>query len=100
MSPIRIVLPYHLQTLARSEREVAVQVDGLPTQRAVLDALEQRYPTLRGAIRDHGSVTRRPLLRFFACGEDLSHVAPDTPLPSPVACGDEPFLIVGAMAGG
>ncbi|MCA9876307.1 MAG: MoaD/ThiS family protein [Thermomicrobiales bacterium] len=100
MSPIRVVLPYHLQTLARSAREVEVQVDGPPTQRAVIDALEHRFPALRGAIRDHGSVTRRPLLRFFAGGEDLSHAAPDAPLPSAVASGKEPFLIVGAMAGG
>jgi hypothetical protein len=100
MSQIRVVLPHHLRTLARSEREVELQVSEPPTQRAVIDALEARYPTLRGTIRDHGSATRRPLLRFFAGGEDLSHEAPDAPLPDAVTSGREPFLIIGAMAGG
>jgi molybdopterin synthase sulfur carrier subunit len=100
MSEIRVVLPYHLRTLARSEREVQVQVNGAPTQKAVIDALEQRFPTLQGTIREHGSVTRRPLLRFFACGQDLSHEAPDSLLPEAVVSGKEPFMIIGAMAGG
>lgn len=100
MSEIRVVLPYHLRNLARSEREVQVQVSGAPTQKAVIDALEQHYPTLRGTIREHGSTSRRPLLRFFACGQDLSHEAPDAPLPDAVASGKEPFMIIGAMAGG
>jgi hypothetical protein len=100
MSQVRVVLPYHLRTLARSEREVEVLVGGPVTQRAVLDALEARYPTLRGTIREHGSTSRRPLLRFFACGEDLSHQAPDSPLPEAVVSGKEPFMIIGAMAGG
>ena len=100
MSQIRVVLPHHLRTLARSEREVEVLVSEPATQGAVLDALEQRYPTLRGTIRDYGSATRRPLVRFFACGQDLSHESPDAPLPDAVASGREPFLIIGAMAGG
>jgi hypothetical protein len=100
MSQVRVILPYHLRTLARSEREVELQVSEPPTQRAVLDALEARYPTLRGTIREHGSTARRPLLRFFACGEDLSHEAPDSPLPEAVVSGREPFMIIGAMAGG
>ena len=97
---IRVVLPAHLRTLARAEREVAVQVEGPATQRAVLDALEAAYPTLRGTIRDSGTQRRRPLVRFFACEEDLSHELPDAPLPDAVATGNEPFFIVGAMAGG
>jgi molybdopterin synthase sulfur carrier subunit len=100
MSQIRVVLPYHLRTLAKSEREVEIDVREPVTQCAVIDALEQRFPTLRGTIRDHGSMTRRPLLRFFACGQDLSHDPPDAPLPDAVVTGREPFLIVGAMAGG
>lgn len=100
MSQIRVVLPHHLRTLARSEREVALDVREPATQCAVIDALEERYPTLRGTIRDHGSSTRRPLLRFFACGQDLSHDPPETPLPEAVTSGREPFLIIGAMAGG
>ena len=100
MSQIRVVLPHHLRTLARSEREVALAVREPATQCAVIDALEERYPTLRGTIRDHGSSTRRPLLRFFACGQDLSHDPPETPLPEAVTSGREPFLIIGAMAGG
>ena len=97
---IRVVLPAHLRTLARVRREVELQVDGPATQRAVLDALETAYPMLRGTIRDHVTQQRRPLVRFFACERDLSHEAPDAPLPDAVAAGEEPFLIVGAMAGG
>ena len=97
---IRVLLPAHLQTLARSGREIALAVPEPATQRAVIDALEAAYPTLRGAIRDHGSDRRRPLVRFFACGQDLSHEEPDAPLPTEVAAGKEPFLVVGAMAGG
>jgi molybdopterin synthase sulfur carrier subunit len=97
---IRVVLPFHLRTLARVDSEVAVEVARPVTQRAVLDALEARYPVLRGTIRDHVTQRRRPFLRFFACEQDLSHEAPDSPLPEPVAAGEEPFLIVGAMAGG
>jgi molybdopterin synthase sulfur carrier subunit len=97
---IRVVLPYHLRTLARVSGEVTLQVEGPVTQRAVLDALEARYPVLRGTIRDQVTHRRRPLVRFFACRQDLSHDPPDTPLPEAVATGAEPFLIVGAMAGG
>ncbi len=97
---IRIVLPAHLRTLARVDGEVTVDVTGPVTQRAVLDALEARYPMLRGTIRDHVTLTRRPFVRFFACEQDLSHEPSDTPLPDAVATGVEPFLIVGAMAGG
>jgi hypothetical protein len=97
---IRVVLPQHLQTLARVGAEVQLQVEGAATQRAVLDALEASYPVLCGTIRDHLTQRRRPFVRFFACEEDVSHEAPDTPLPEPVAKGTEPFLIVGALAGG
>ena len=97
---IRVVLPQHLRTLARVEREVQLEVEGPVTQRSVLDALEARYPMLQGTIRDHASQRRRPFVRFFACGQDLSHEPPDTPLPEAVAMGAEPFLIVGAIAGG
>ena len=98
---IRVVLPAHLRTLAHVESgEVAVRVDADVTQRAVLDALEARYPMLRGTIRDQATQKRRPFVRFFACEEDLSHESPDTPLPAAVASGEEPFLVVGAMAGG
>jgi sulfur-carrier protein len=97
---IRVVLPQHLRTLARVDHEVMLDIDGEVTQRSVLDAIEARYPMLRGTIRDHGTDKRRPFLRFFACEEDLSHDPPDSPLPDPVAQGKEPFLIVGAMAGG
>ena len=97
---IRVVLPAHLRTLARVDGEVALNVAGLVTQRSVLDALETRYPMLRGTIRDHGTLKRRPFVRLFACEQDLSHEPPDTPLPDAVATGAEPFLIVGAMAGG
>jgi hypothetical protein len=97
---IRIVLPYHLRTLACVSGEVQLEVEGPATQRSVLDALEARYPVLRGTIRDHVTGQRRPLLRFFACAEDLSLEPPDAPLPDAVAAGAEPFLIVGAIAGG
>jgi molybdopterin synthase sulfur carrier subunit len=98
---IRVVLPYHLRTLANiADREVELQVEGPVTQRAVLDALETRYPTLRGTIRDHISQRRRPFLRFFACEQDLSHDSPDATLPEPVASGREPLLVVGAISGG
>ena len=97
---IRIVLPQHLRTLAKVGWEVEVAVSGLVTQRAVLDALEEAYPVLRGTIRDLESDKRRPLVRFFACEDDLSNEPPDSPLPEAVASGKEPLLIVGAMAGG
>jgi sulfur-carrier protein len=97
---IRVVLPAHLRTLARVDGEVKLDVEGPVTQRSVLDALEARYPMLRGTIRDHVTHRRRPFLRFFACEEDLSHESADAPLPEAVATGAEPFLIVGAMAGG
>ena len=97
---IRVVLPPHLRTLARVEGELSLAVIGEATQRSVLDAVEARYPMLRGTIRDHVTQLRRPLVRFFACQEDLSHDSPDTPLPDEVATGKEPFLIVGALAGG
>ena len=97
---IRVVLPAHLRTLARTDREVTLRVEGPVTQRSVLDALEAAYPALRGAIRDQATRRRRPLVRFFACQQDLSHESPDAPLPEAVATGQEPFLIVGAMAGG
>lgn len=97
---IRVVLPQHLRTLAGVGEEVTLEIDGTITQRAILDALEARYPVLCGTIRDHVTHQRRPFLRFFACEEDWSHEAPDTPLPHQVASGAEPFLVVGAMAGG
>ena len=97
---IRVVLPYHLRTLAGTAGEIELAVEGAVTQRAILEALEARYPALKGTIRDHARGERRPFLRFFAMGEDLSHLAPDAPLPAAVAAGREPFLIVGAMAGG
>jgi molybdopterin converting factor small subunit len=97
---IRVVLPAHLQTLARVGGEVELDVEGPVTQRAVLDALEARYPALRGTIRDHVTQKRRAFVRFFACQEDLSQEAPDAPLPEAVAAGAEPFMVVGAMAGG
>ena len=97
---IRVVLPAHLRTLARVNGEVQLQVDGPVTQRAVLDSLEARYPVLCGTIRDRRSGKRRAFVRFFACEQDLSHESPDDELPDPVARGDEPYLIVGAMAGG
>ena len=97
---IRVVLPTHLRTLACVDGEVELAVAGQVTQRSVLDALENRYPMLRGTIRDHDSGRRRAFVRFFACEEDLSHERPDDPLPQAVATGAEPYLIVGAMAGG
>ena len=97
---IRVVLPSHLRTLAQVGREVELQVEGPATQRSVLDALEATYPLLRGTVRDTATQRGRPLVRFFACEQDLSHESPDAPLPEAVAAGKEPFLIVGAMAGG
>ena len=97
---IRVVLPTHLRKLARVDGEVQLEVEGRVTQRSVLDALENRYPMLRGTIRDHTTQRRRPFVRFFACQEDLSNEVPDAPLPDAVATGAEPFLVVGAMAGG
>jgi sulfur-carrier protein len=97
---IRVVLPPHLRTLARVDGEVELDVAAPVTQRSVLDALETRYPTLHGTMRDHVTKLRRPLVRFFACGEDLSHESPDAPLPDPIAKGSEPFLVIGAIAGG
>jgi molybdopterin converting factor small subunit len=97
---IRVVLPAHLRTLARVDGEVRLHIEGHATQRSILDALEADYPTLRGTIRDHVTGERRAFVRFFACEQDLSHEPPDTPLPAAVATGTEPFLIVGAMAGG
>ena len=97
---IRVVLPAHLRTLARVDGEVTLHIEGQATQRAVLDALEARYPMLRGTIRDQVTQRRRPFVRFFACEEDSSNEPPDAPLPEAVATGAEPFLVVGAMAGG
>jgi len=97
---IRVVLPAHLRTLARVSGEVQLRVEGQVTQRAVLNALEARYPMLRGTIRDHVTLQRRAFIRFFACGEDLSLELPDAPLPDAIATGAEPFLVVGATAGG
>ena len=97
---VRVELPAHLRTLARVDGEVALDVRGEVTQRAVLDALEASYPVLRGTIRDHLTQRRRPFMRFFACAEDLSHEPPDAALPADVAAGREPFLVVGALAGG
>lgn len=97
---IRVVLPAHLRILARVQGEVTLEVPGPVTQRAILDALEARYPTLCGTIRDHGTLKRRAFVRFFACGEDLSHESPDSPLPDAVANAEEPFMVVGAIAGG
>ncbi|NJM08685.1 MoaD/ThiS family protein [Candidatus Gracilibacteria bacterium] len=97
---IRVLLPAHLRHLARVKGEVELTIDGPITQRSVLDTLEAAYPMLRGTVRDHSTKQRRPFVRFFACEQDLSHEAPDTPLPEAVVTGAEPFLIVGAMAGG
>ena len=97
---VRVVLPAHLRTLAQVDGEVTVDVNGAVTQRVLLDALEQRFPVLRGAIRDHVTQKRRAYVRFFACERDLSHDLPDAPLPDAVRAGREPFLIVGAIAGG
>jgi molybdopterin synthase sulfur carrier subunit len=97
---IRVVLPHHLRTLARVSDEVHVDLNGAATVRAILDAIEAKYPMLRGTIREHDTLKRRPLVRFFACGEDISHESPETPLPDPIAKGIEPFFIMGAIAGG
>src|ERR1700688_5201514 len=97
---IRVVLPYHLRTLAQVSAGVTLEVEGRATQRSVLDALEVRYPMLRGTIRDQVTQQRRPFLRFFACGEDLSHEPPDAPLPEAVISGKEPLIVIGAIAGG
>ena len=97
---IRVILPPHLRTLARVDGDVELELKGGATQRSVLDALEAKYPMLRGTVRDHMTQRRRPMVRFFACGEDLSHESPDAALPDIVANGDEPFLIIGAIAGG
>jgi len=98
--PVRVVLPAHLRTIARVDGEVQLDVEGAVTQRSVLDALEERYPALKGTIRDQQTQKRRSFVRFFACEDDLSHDEPDAALPDPVAAGTEPFLVVGAMAGG
>ncbi len=97
---IRVILPFHLRTLARVDGEVTLDVPPPVTTRAVLEAVETRYPMLRGAIREHGTLKRRPFIRFFACRQDLSHDDPESPLPSAVASGEEPFQVVGAIAGG
>ncbi len=97
---IRVILPPHLRTLARVDGELELEVTSPVSQRSVLDALEARYPMLGGTIRDHGTKLRRPMVRFFACGEDLSHESPDTSLPDAIVKGSEPFLIIGAIAGG
>ena len=97
---IRVVLPYHLRTLAQVGAEINLEIDGPVTQRSVLNALESRFPMLTGTIRDHGTLQRRPFLRFFACGEDLSLESPDLPLPDAVVSGAEPYMIIGAIAGG
>jgi molybdopterin synthase sulfur carrier subunit len=97
---IRVILPQHLRTLAQVGTELQLEVEGRPTQRSVLDALEAHYPMLRGTIRDQVTEQRRPFLRFFACEEDLSHEPPDAPLPDAVASGAEPFIVIGAIAGG
>jgi len=97
---IRVLLPQHLRTFAKVDGEVQIEVPGVVTQRSVLDALEARYPVLCGTMRDHTTQMRRPFIRFFACSEDLSHEPPDAPLPAAVAKGTEPFMVVGAIAGG
>jgi len=97
---IRIVLPHHLRTLAKAGDEVEVDLNGNATVKSLLDALEEKYPVLRGTIREHGTLKRRPLVRFFVCGEDISHEPPDTPLPDAIVKGDEPFFVMGAIAGG
>lgn len=100
LNMIRVILPPHLRTLAQVRGDVELDVKGPVTQRSILDALEARYPMLRGTIRDHTTHQRRPFLRFFACEQDFSHESPDAPLPDAVASGAEPFLIIGAIAGG
>ena len=100
MAMIRVVLPPHLRTLARVDGDVELDINATVTPRSILDELEARYPMLRGTMRDHVTQLRRPLVRFFVCGEDLSHESPDTPLPEAIAKGSEPFVIIGAIAGG
>lgn len=100
MPVIRAIIPYHLTVLARCEREISLDVSPPMTIKAVIDALEARYPMLAGTVREHGSLKRRPLVRFYACEEDLSHEPPDFPLPEPVVAGKEPFIILGSIAGG
>ncbi|HTS58089.1 MAG TPA: MoaD/ThiS family protein [Terriglobales bacterium] len=97
---VRVILPFHLRSLAGVGSELILEVEGPVTQRAILDQLEAKYPMLRGAIRDHVTHLRRPFLRFFACEEDLSHESPDAPVPERVASGQEPFIVIGAIAGG
>lgn len=97
---IRVVLPHHLRTLAQTHREITLDISGPVTQRSILDALEAKYPSLAGTIRDHVTLQRRSLVRFFACEEDWSHAPPDAPLPDAIASGKEPFYIIGAIAGG
>jgi len=97
---IRVILPPNLRTLAHVDTEVGLELNGTLTQRSLLDAVEAKYPMLRGTMRDHVTQVRRPMVRFFACGEDLSHESPDAPLPDAIANGAEPFLIIGAIAGG
>ena len=97
---IRVVLPQHLRTLARVEGEITLEIAGAVTQRSVLDALEAKYPVLAGTIREHGTLKRRAFIRFFACSEDVTHESPDAPLPEAVVHGTEPFLVIGAIAGG
>ena len=97
---IRVVIPPHLRTLAHVDGEAQIEVNGPVTIRSILDALETKYPVLRGTIRDHGTLQRRAFLRFFACEQDLSHDSPDTPLPDAIASGKEPFIVLGAIAGG
>jgi sulfur-carrier protein len=97
---IRVVLPHHLRTLAKVGGEVPVDLNSNATVKSLLDALEEKYPMLRGTIREHNTLKRRPLVRFFACGEDISHESPDAPLPDAIVKGDEPFFIMGAIAGG
>ena len=97
---IRVVLPHHLRTLAKVGEEVTVDLNGSATVKSLLDALEQKYPMLRGTIREHGTLKRRPLVRFFVCGEDVSHESADIPLPDPIVKGEEPFFVMGAIAGG
>ena len=97
---IRVVLPHHLRTLAKVGDEVHVDLNGSATVKAILDALENKYPMLRGTMREHGTLKRRPLVRFFACGEDISHESSDAPLPDPIVKGEEPFFVMGAIAGG
>lgn len=97
---IRVVIPPHLRTLAHVDGEVQIEVEGPVTIRSILDALETKYPALRGTIRDHGTLQRRAFLRFFACEQDLSHDSPDTPLPDAIVSGKEPFIVLGAIAGG